>query len=343
MAKCLCWTVHDSRWAHGYNPEQSMNTVTTAPARLRVTHAECDGPLIRFQFDAAADDPLHIPCAHLAGPGLGEFWCAGPISESAETCGAVWAHGDEYAMVAVSVAEDSAGDIEHAAQFAYERLITCVRPSRHPYLLRIWNYFSAINAGQGDGERYRRFCVGRALGVDGRFNDPPPAATAIGSTQASGRLQVIALCARAPAIALENPRQTPAWRYPREFGPVSPGFSRGALLDAGTDTPRLLASGTASIVGHVSQHVDDVGAQLVESLANLEALLAAGTAHAGRTFSLRGCEALRVYLRHPEHLALAQRVILASSLPSERVIYLHGEVCRQELAVELEGVFVAGD
>jgi chorismate lyase/3-hydroxybenzoate synthase len=183
--------------------------------------------------------------------------------------------------------------------------------------------------------------VGRARGVDGRFNDPPPAATAIGASQATGHLQVIALCSRAPAIALENPRQTPAWRYPREFGPVSPGFSRAALLDADSDTPRLLASGTASIVGHVSRHVDDVGAQLVESLANLEALLVEGSASARREFSLAGCEALRVYLRRPEDLPLAQGVILASPLPPDRVVYLHGDVCRRELAVELEGVFVA--
>ncbi len=180
-----------------------MNTITTAPARLRITHAECDGALIRFRFDPAPgdpdpDDPLLIPCAHLAGPRLGEFWCADTISESAETCGAAWAHGEDYAMVAISVAEDEAVDIERAAELAYERLITCVRPSEHPYLARIWNYFSAINEGDGDGERYRRFCVGRARGVDGRFNDPPPAATAIGASRATGRLQVIALCSRTP-------------------------------------------------------------------------------------------------------------------------------------------------
>ena len=325
-----------------------MNTLTSAPARLRVTHAECEGALIRFRFDPAAsddgaDDPLHIPCAHLAGPGTGEFWCADAVSESAETCGAAWAHGEDYAMVAVSVAEEDGVDIERAAELAYERLITCVRPSEHPFLVRIWNYFSAINEGEGDGERYRRFCVGRARGVDGRFNDPPPAATAIGASRATGQLQVIALCSRTPAIALENPRQTPAWRYPREFGPVSPGFSRASLLDADSQSPRLLASGTASIVGHVSRHVDDVDAQLVESLANLEALLTEGSASAKREFSLANCEALRVYLRHPEDLPRAQRVILASSLPAERVVYLHGEVCRRELSVELEGVFVARD
>jgi chorismate lyase/3-hydroxybenzoate synthase len=148
-------------------------------------------------------------------------------------------------------------------------------------------------------------------------------------------------CARAPAIALENPRQTPAWRYPREYGPVSPGFSRGALLDADTATPRLLASGTASIVGHVSKHVDDVAAQLSESVANLEALLAEGSAKAQRRFSLSNCEALRVYLRDPADLGRVQDAVAATALPVDRVLYLQGDVCRRELSVELEGVFPA--
>jgi len=320
-----------------------MNTPSSAPARLRITHAECEGALIRFEFANAhaLDNPLRVPCARLAGPDEGEWWWAGSLTETADTCGAAWAHGEQYAMVAISVAEHD-GDIEAAASQAYQRLITCVRPSGHPYLLRIWNYFSAINEGAGDGERYRRFCVGRAQGVDGRFNDPPPAATAIGGSEDTGQLQVIALCSRTPAIALENPRQTPAWQYPREFGPVSPGFSRGALLDADSDTPRLLASGTASIIGHVSQHVGDTAAQLVESLANLEALLAEGSARSGRIFSFAGCEALRVYLRDPVDLSLAQAAIVSSGLPGARVVYLQGDVCRRELAVELEGVFAAG-
>src|SRR5207342_2198828 len=180
-----------------------MSPDPTAPARLRITHAGGEGALLRFTFGPHVDSPFAIPCTRLAGPTGDESWFAGEISESADTCGAAWAHGEHYAMVALRVAE--AGDVEQAARMAYQRLITCVRPSAHPYLLRIWNYFGAINAGDGDGERYRRFCVGRAAGVDGRFNDPPPAATAIGTNETGGKLQVIALCSRAPAIALENP------------------------------------------------------------------------------------------------------------------------------------------
>lgn len=317
-----------------------MTAPDSAPAaRLRVAHAGDGEPLLRFEFGADSDNPMRVPCAHLAGP-ASEAWFAGEISESADTCGAAWAHGEHYAFCAVGV-QESAGDIETAAATAYQRLLTCVRPSAHPYLLRIWNYFAAINGGEGDDERYRRFCVGRAEGVDGRFNNPPPAATAIGSDGPPGQLHLIALCSRAPAVALENPRQTPAWRYPREYSPVSPGFSRGVLFDADTTTPRLLASGTASIVGHVSQHVGDVAAQLRESLANLEALLAEGSREAGRGFALAGCDALRVYLRRADDLAIAQSVIAGSGIDAGRVLFLRGDICRRELAVELEGVFVA--
>ncbi|WP_146907400.1 pteridine-dependent deoxygenase [Arenimonas daejeonensis] len=318
-----------------------MNSRPLAPARLRIVPDRQDEALIPFLFDPAVQTPLAVACAPLAGP-RNEAWLAGAIGESAETHGAAWAHGDHYALVAV-VVDEAEGDIETAAATAYERLLVAVRPSAHPYLLRIWNYFAAINRGEGDDERYRRFCVGRAGAVDGMFNDPPPAATAIGTAGEPGRLQVVALCSRAPAVALENPRQTPAWRYPREHGPVSPGFSRGAVLDADTDTPRLLVSGTASIVGHVSQHVGDCAEQLRESLRNLDALMAEAAAKTGRSFGLGQCEALRVYLRHEHDLAAAQSVMAESGIPAGRISFLRGDVCRRELDVELEGVFAAAD
>ena len=316
-----------------------MDAPLLPPARLAVSAGARPDALIGFRFQPVADAALAVACPPLAGP-ADESWWGGEITESADTRGAAWAHGEHYALVAVSVDEVD-GDVEAAAAEAYRRLLVAVRPSAHPYLLRIWNYFAAINDGDGDDERYRRFCVGRAGAVDGMFNDPPPAATAIGTDGAPSRVQVVALCARAPALALENPRQTPAWRYPREHGPVAPGFSRGAVLDADTATPRLLASGTASIVGHVSRHSGDVAAQLRESLANLDALLAEGEQRTGRRFPLARCESLRVYLRREGDLAAAQAVMAGSGIPSDRISWLRGDVCRRELDVELEGVFPA--
>ncbi|GGA79611.1 pteridine-dependent deoxygenase like protein [Arenimonas soli] len=293
------------------------------PPRLRVTADTGTDALVAFIFGTAAAVPSAVDCGLLAGPPV-EAWC-----------------GNGHYLVRLIEQPETGGDIETATAQAYARLLAEVRPSTHPYLIRIWNYFAAINEGEGDQERYRRFCVGRAGAVDGMFNQPPPAATAIGSDGLPGRLQVVALCSKTPAIALENPRQTPAWRYPREHGPVSPGFSRGAVLDADTVKPRLLASGTASIVGHVSQHVGDFAAQLRESLDNLATLLDQGHQATGREFPLAQCEALRVYLRHPADLAAAQAILATAGLPGERISYLRGDVCRRDLDVELEGVFVA--
>ena len=303
-------------------------------ASLRVDFSVSADATLAFAFADVPDATVRVRCARLAGPLAPENWhaCDGYrvlVLEQSESDGGRSRHP----------APPMGGDIESATRCAYADLIARVRGSSHPYLLRIWNYLGDINAGEGDAERYRRFCVGRSAAVDAAFNDPPPAATAIGHDDGAGILQVIALCSRAPGIALENPRQTPAWSYPRAYGPVAPGFSRGALLGVDDGSPRLLASGTASIVGHVSQHVGDVARQLRESLRNLEALLAVGNERSGRVFALEGCEALRVYLRHAADLVAAQAVIDASGLPVERVLYVRGDVCRHELDVELEGVF----
>jgi chorismate lyase/3-hydroxybenzoate synthase len=303
-------------------------STTKLPSRISVSHLDNSQAAFQFDFSDGEDAPNRVACEFLSGELDLESW---QILDN-----------ERYRFVVIDVSEPGL-DIEQATAKAYKSLLEQVRPSRHPYLLRIWNYFSAINQGQGDKERYRGFCVGRSQSVDGQFNTPPPAATAIGTdgSSAASHLQLIALCSSQVARTLENPRQTPAWRYPREYGPVPPGFSRGIILDEDTDTPRLLASGTASIVGHVSQHIGEVAGQLSESLANLQALLAEGSKQSGREFLIENCEALRVYLRKPEDLAVAESMITAAGIERDRVLYLRGDICRRELDVELEGVFVA--
>ena len=310
---------------------------TNAPVLCVDRHGEdAAPPLVAFAF-----------ASHAEGAGLHRL-AGNPTDE-------VWASALQGQFHFESVLLHYRDDIAAAAEQAYRTLLQRVRGSATPYLLRIWNFFPAINEGEGDAERYRQFCVGRARAVDSAFHDPAPAATAIGwpvdlappgaPTQDapvhSWRLEVSALCGAEPGIALENPRQTPAWRYPREYGPVSPGFSRGVVVGQG-ESAVLLASGTASIVGHVSQHIGDVAAQLAESFANLEALLDEGGRRSLGRFQRSGCMALRVYLREPAHTAAVLEIASRWLGSAERVRVLHGHVCRRELEVEVEGVFAAG-
>lgn len=238
---------------------------------------------------------------------------------------------------ALEVPDAGGGDIEAAAAMAYTRLQDWLAASDYPHPLRIWNYLDAITAGEGDDERYRRFCVGRAQGI-GRALAPDelPAATAIGHPEATGRLQLYWLAARTPGTPLENPRQVQAWRYPRQYGPQAPGFAR-AMLPASDEMP-LLVSGTAAVVGHASQHGDSLQAQFEEVLANLASLVERARAlRPGVPEHPGNGTRLKVYVRDADALP-AVDALLRQRLPGVPALLLHGHVCRRELAVEIDGV-----
>lgn len=329
-----------------------------APQRLAVDYIHAPGPqallgmpetLAAFGFgalapsSAAIDDPryLHVPLSPLreaAAPY--EVWrSAGPVATGRE--GAIRYSHDGALMFGVLEWEEPDGGILHASAHAYAALVAFWRDSDYPHLLRIWNYFDAITLGEGDSERYRQFCVGRVQGLGDVDTRTLPAATAIGSRDGRRVLQVYWLAAREPGLPLENPRQVSAYRYPREYGPQSPTFAR-ALLPPSPRVP-LLLSGTASIVGHASQHADSLRAQLDETLTNLDSLLGAARERAP-TLSphLDGTSRLKVYVRDAadaDAVAAQLEARLGTRVPW---LMLHADVCRRELLVEIEGMHGVG-
>jgi chorismate lyase/3-hydroxybenzoate synthase len=205
-------------------------------------------------------------------------------------------------------------------------------------MLRIWNYLDAITLGDGDEERYRQFCLGRADGMGSFDPDRLPAATAIGRCDDARILQVYWLSAAEPGTPVENPRQISAYRYPRQYGPQPPSFARAMLPAAGAEMP-LLLSGTAAIVGHASQHEGELLAQLEETFANFDALLAsARRSRPELPASFGAGTRLKVYVRDHQDLPLVTRTL--DERFGDRVprIVLHAAVCRSELAVEIDGV-----
>jgi len=217
---------------------------------------------------------------------------------------------------------------------AYRELLAACRERGFEHPARIWNYFGDIH-GEEDGlERYQAFCIGRAEALE-ELEIPlgsMPAATAIGTDHPD--LFIYLIATRQPATAIENPRQVSAYHYPERYSPKSPGFARATRLDT-ADGPLLLISGTASIVGHESRHAGDVAAQTRETLANLQALHEA----AGR--DLPGPAWLRVYLRDARDRSVVAGILgehYRDTHPSPVVQWARGDVCREELLVEIEGV-----
>ena len=124
-------------------------------------------------------------------------------------------------------------------------------------LFRIWNYFPEINGDRDGLERYQRFCMGRHQAFSEHYGDYKlalPAASAVGTL--SGPFQLYFLAGRQKAIHIENPRQISAYDYPPMYGPKSPSFARATLTSISKSSYLFLA-GTASIVGHATQHQED--------------------------------------------------------------------------------------
>ncbi len=238
-----------------------------------------------------------------------------------------FAHDSHSLFGVIEVKEADFADVRQVAAHAYASIQTFQRKAGST-LLRMWNFLDAVNEGADDLERYRQFCVGRAEALGDARGDYP-AATAIGRQHASGTLQVFWIGAKQPGRALENPRQVSAYRYPRTHGPASPSFSRATLAVDGT----LLISGTASIVGHTSQHHDNAIAQLNETLLNLDALIE--HAHVQRGSADAAAPLLKVYIRNPNDIEMI-RARLYERFAPERIIFLTADICRRELLLEIE-------
>lgn len=293
-------------------------------------------PLGRFAFGSNAvrgAQALPVPLSAL-DTAVPESWVGIAAPESRRHEGIDYASDGTWLMGALRVEAPHSENIEEAAFSAYQRLLAFNAASGYPHLLRVWNFLDRLNQGAGDAERYRRFCVGRhrAIALPG-FEKRLPAATVIGSSEPG--LFISFLAGREPGLQVENPRQTSAFRYPRDYGPISPSFSRATLLGR-----NLLVSGTAAVVGHLTRHPHDAPAQCEEMLANVEALLAhARQQHFDNAPGAWMPQALRLYLRHgADRARVMPRIQEAFGLQAP-ITLLQGDVSRSDLMLEIEGVW----
>lgn len=293
-------------------------------------------------LDAAqAADPrrLRVPLAPM-GAGQLEVWRGdAPVSHGRGGDDIAWAENGTLQFGAIVIAERPGLDLEAASALAYAQVGRFIAERGYPHVLRIWNYLDGLTEGEGDQERYRRFCVGRVRGLRQVEESRLPAATCIGSFGGPRQLLVYWLAAREAGVAIENPRQVSAYRYPRQYGPQSPTFARAMLPPAGSQAP-LMLSGTASIVGHATAHSGNVQAQLNEILVNLEALRSEAARLSPSMPAAVGDPGtlLKVYVRDQEALPEVAAALDARFGDQVPRLLLHAEVCRRELAVEIEGV-----
>lgn len=315
--------------------------------RVAVGATAASAPLARVGFGAAtgAADALEIvvPLEHIGGGAWCEvFAAAGPVRR-ARSGDVTFATDGHVLAGCIELDESRTNGLRAAAQHAYASLFALLDREACALPLRFWNYVPRINA-QSDGlERYRQFNIGRqdAFLAAGRAAfDGAPAACAIGSH--ADRLAIYFLAGRNAPVPIENPRQVSAYRYPADYGPRAPTFSRASVVGDGPRT--LFISGTASIVGHASRHAGDPVAQTAETFVNIRAVIAAANARVGTTFD-PGALAYTIYVRRREQYETIRDAFLrevgAQSAAACNAVFLLADICRAELLVEIEATGVA--
>jgi chorismate lyase / 3-hydroxybenzoate synthase len=285
----------------------------------------------------AIDDAriIHVGLATADGRPAVEFWRSSGPATTGVSGPIRWAIQGDFLFGCLEVHEREFGGMLAAAEAAYRTLLEFQQRQPQRHLLRIWNHLHAINDGDGDLERYRQFCIGRARGLGDMKHGHLPAGTAVGRRDRAELLQICWLAGRQPGRPVGNPRQIHAYEYPRQYGPTPPSFSRAMLLP----NDELIGSGTASIVGHESLHGGNLEAQIDETLTNLRELCRAGDrmiAHSPRADRSDTAVAVKVYLRSSDTATAAASRIQAGLAGSKNLLLLEAEICRRELLVEIE-------
>lgn len=306
----------------------------TLPIRIRYSTDAAQPSLASFAYGpgAGATDlaALHLNLPSHGGGWSQEHWQSPNPVTRRTAFGASIAEDGNLLYAAWTLDEAAHGGIEATSAEIYRQIAVLLESGGYPHPVKIWHYLGAINEGAGDDERYRRFCVGRASAlVPGQ---PLPAATAVGLQAAPDRLTVFLLAAKVPGIRIENPRQVPAYEYPRAYGPVSPSFSRAMLMPWG----QLFVSGTAAVVGHETKHPENTGAQLRELALNLDALIARAEGIGGQRLQ---AAALKIYVRRAGDLAEVE-ALAGRLFPAEcpRLTVL-ADISRRDLLVEVEALY----
>jgi len=334
---------------HGANLSVDALLMQAPSLRSEVLGALC---FFRNTSDTPLDHATDMPCLQVpmqridADKSVCEVWYGhGELSEG--HWGPIhYRHDADILFGVLSVPEsvlevsEDKTPLHQATESAYHQVFTLIQSLGYPYLFRFWNYIADINTHSFGLERYRQFNLGRqdaflAHGREVIGNVPAACALGFGSGATAETLTIAFLAGRVAPISIENPRQISAFQYPQQYGPRSPTFSRASLVKLGHDEV-LFISGTASIVGHATLHPDDVVAQTRETLANIEAVLAEANALTRLTRFDLGHLQYKVYVRHVDDMDLIRTELERMVGDKLNAIYLHADICRHDLLLEIE-------
>ncbi len=308
---------------------------------------------VTFAADPPCDAVAGLPVVRVQTPMVGqtqgvlEVWRSAPAVVSGQSGTVHYRCNGELMFGQVVLSEsdfpetaDGAGpsSLQRATKSAFQEIFALLDKTNYSHLLRVWNYFPAINEESHGLERYRQFNIGRQegfLACSRSLTENIPAACALGTIDS--QLTVLFIAGQSGPVAIENPRQVSAYHYPPDYGPRSPTFSRATLARVG-EQEMLFISGTSSIVGHRSVHIGDVEAQTRETLANIKAVVGAANRFTSHARYSEENMMYKVYVRRAKDVDAVRAEMQRAYGPKVQVIFLEAEICRRDLLVEIEAI-----
>lgn len=236
--------------------------------------------------------------------------------------------------------------IESTTLEAYSQIFKTLEAYPKVTVIRFWNYVPEIVKPLPEGmPLYYAFNAGRYRAFETYYGERfstlnIPTASAIGSE--GKQLTIEFLAVSTPVAMIENKEQISAYHYSEKYGKIPPFFSRGVIFNK-RGQRLLLSSGTASIEGEDSHHPDNLYEQLSQSMQNLRILgsqfnLKRYDIH--YSFALEDIIHLRVYYKQEKDLPFIKRFIPEFLGPKCHISFLQAAICRKELLVEVEALFV---
>jgi enamine deaminase RidA (YjgF/YER057c/UK114 family) len=342
--------------------QSTLLTATTMMVFLRdgMDEAECQ-EIIRARFGEALPVTTFVVQPPCCGAALGvELWALGgpgvtvkrfgPQLLAVESDGIRWIH---CGGIRGQTGTDGAyGESSSAFQQMQQQL--AVAGASFDQVVRAWLYVNQITDGPDGQQRYQELNRARTdffrhfrLCSRNRAPWAPetiyPASTGIGTAGAGINMSCMALDSQRRDVfvmPLENPQQTAAYDYHAKYSPQSPKFSRAMAVVQGNFVSTLV-SGTASIVNAQTRYFGDIARQTEQTIDNIERLIAPenfarhGMPGAGAT--LRDIAKARVYVKNQADYEKC-REVCERRLPHVPAIYLHADICRPDLLVEIEAV-----
>jgi enamine deaminase RidA (YjgF/YER057c/UK114 family) len=267
-------------------------------------------------------------------------------------------HGEFRVLHATGLTGDPGDSIQRSAEKAFEqaRIILGAEGLSFGHIVRQWNYVEDISRVEDPVANVQHYQVfndvrSRFYG-EGDFSNGYPAATGIGMSTGGVVIGFIAVSdsEKVKVRSVRNPRQVDAHSYSKDVlvgkstgvmaEKCTPKFERGKMVILGERT-HVYVSGTASIIGEKTMHPGDVERQTITTIENIQSLFARENQDQlglNVNFQEIRFSHLRVYVKHRNDIP-AVKTICESRLNCESSLYLESDICREELLVEIEGIF----